>query len=57
MGNAVNHTALVDGGRATFTSQMNRLARKRHGIQGWVLASQIQSCGTITSGGRALLLL
>lgn len=47
----------VDGGRATFTSPMNRIARKRHGIQGWVLASRIQSCGTITSGGRALLLL
>ena len=50
MGNAVNHTAQVDGGRATFTSPMNRLAREPRGIQGWVLASQFQSCGTITSG-------
>jgi len=29
MGNAVNHTAQVDGGRATFTSPMNLLTRKR----------------------------
>ena len=35
----------VGGGLATFTSPMNRLTRKLRGIQGWVLAIQIQSCG------------